>query len=170
MSPKNSQTKLSARKRLFAKLRYEDILKDEEIAKQCGIVRRTVYEWDGDPEVQKEMQRLGEADTQKAMRYFQKNAMRAAKATVKLTDVETIKDEAGKAIRQDFIQPGEVVRKAAADILQAQNINVKGLEKESPDVDDLLGSVDNGDIERRAKIIARRARKANKRGSASDRG
>lgn len=126
MSPKNSQTKLSGRKRLFAKLRYEDILKDEEIAERCGIVRRTVYEWDDDPEVQKEMARLGEADSQKSLRYFQKNSMRAAKATVKLTDIVNVKDDAGKTIRQDFVQPGEVVRKAAADILQAVKINVKG--------------------------------------------
>jgi len=168
-SPKTAQKVLSARKRLFAKLRYEDKINDEQIAQQCGINRRRIYEWDKEPEVIAEMKRLGRADTEKALRFFQRSSLRAAQATVKLTETRSIKDKEGKETKkQEFVQPGEVVRKASADILQGVEINVKGGEKDAPSIDDLLGSLNNGDIERRAKVIGERARKANQRSTPAD--
>jgi len=126
MSQKTAETRLTKKQLKFAKLKYEDDLNDEKIATLCGISARTVYEWIKKPEIQKEIDQLGEADTKTAFRYFQKNARRAAKVTVRLTDTESTKDEHGNIIKQTFIQPGEVVRKAAADILQAVKIDVKG--------------------------------------------
>lgn len=126
MAQKTSENSPTKRQLDFAKLKYEDELNDEEIAGIVGISARTVYEWIKRPEIQKEIDRLGEADTRNAVRFFQKNAKRAAKATVKLTETEDIKDKTGKIIQQNFIQPGEVVRKASADILQALKIDVKG--------------------------------------------
>lgn len=126
MSPKKTQSVLSARKRLFAKLRYEDKINDEQIAQQCGINRRRIYEWDKEPAVIAEMDRLGRADTEKAVRFFRHNSLRAAQATVKLTETRPIKNDKDKVIGQDFVQPGEVVRKASADILQAVEIPIKG--------------------------------------------
>jgi len=133
MSDKKRQNELTGKKRRFAELRYRDELTDEQIAAEIGIARSTIYKWDKLSEIQAEVARIGEADSQKALRFFQKNSVRAAKATVKLTETINIKDEKGKKIKdekgrdiQRFIQPGEVVRKAAADILQAVKINVKG--------------------------------------------
>lgn len=132
MSQKTSENSLTKRQLKFAKLKYEDDLNDEEIAVLCGISARTVYEWIKRPEIQREIDRLGEADTKTAVRYFQKNARRAAQATVKLTETHPMKDANGRVMLnkkgqefQEFIQPGEVVRKASADILQAVEINVK---------------------------------------------
>jgi|GEM_PF-5228550 len=126
MPPKKTQKVLSARKRLFAKLRYEDKLTDELIAKECGINRRRIYEWDKEPEVIAEMERLGRADTQKALRFFQRSSLRAAQATVKLTETRSVKDDKGNVTGQNFVQPGEVVRKASADILQTVDLPIKG--------------------------------------------
>ena len=126
MAQKTAENSPTKRQLDFAKLKYEDELNDEEIAVKVGISARTVYEWIKKPEIQKEIDRLGEADTRTAIRFFQKNAKRASKATVKLTEIENIKDKTGKVVQQNFIQPGEVVRKASADILQALKIDVKG--------------------------------------------
>jgi len=128
---KGQKVSLTEKQKEFAKLKYKDELTDEEIALKIGIGDRTVYRWTAKDEVQKEIDRLGEADTKTAIRYFQKNAKRAAKATVKLTETEDIKDKKGKIIKQIFIYPGEVVRKASADILQALKIDVKGGESGS---------------------------------------
>jgi predicted DNA-binding protein YlxM (UPF0122 family) len=125
MSDKGRQKPLTKRERDFAEMRYKDELIDEEIAAKVGIVRQTVYDWDKRPRIVAEIERLGRADAQRALRFFQKNAVRAAKATVKLTETRSVKDADGKVVSQDFVQPGEVVRKAAADILQGVNINVK---------------------------------------------
>ena len=125
MSDKARQKQLTKREREFAELRYRDELNDDQIAIKVGIHRATVYEWDKKPRIQEELERLGKADTQKALRFFQKSSVRAAKATVKLTETRPIKDEKGNVTGQDFVQPGEVVRKAAADILQGVEINVK---------------------------------------------
>lgn len=125
MLEKSKEKPLSKKERTFCQLKYEDEFTDEQIAMRIGISPSLVYEWIKKPRIQKEIDRLGEADTKTAIRVFQKNARRAAKATVKLTETRAVKDEKGKLISQDFVQPGEVVRKAAADILQAVEINVK---------------------------------------------
>lgn len=126
MSEKTREKTLTKRERLFCKLKYDDEFTDEAIARQVGISPSTLYEWEKRPRIIRGIDRLGEADTKSAIRYYQKNARRAAKATVKLTETENIKDKKGNTIKQIFIQPGEVVRKASADILQALKIDVKG--------------------------------------------
>lgn len=128
MSEKTREKTLTKRERLFCKLKYDDELTDEQIAHQVGISPSTLYEWEKRSRIIKETDRLGEADTKSAVRVYQQNAKRAAKATVKLTETENIKDENGNIVKQIFIQPGEVVRKASADILQALKIDVKGSE------------------------------------------
>lgn len=125
MSEKTGEKPLSPRERLLCELRYKDELNDEEIAKQVGIAPSTMYEWLKKPRIQDGIEQLGRADTQKALRFFQKSSLRAAQATVKLTETRSVKDDNGNVTGQDFVQPGEVVRKAAADILQGVDINVK---------------------------------------------
>lgn len=126
MSEKTGEKQLNKRELLLCELRYKDELNDEEIAKKVGIAPSTLYEWLQRPRIIAGIERLGRADTQKALRFFQRSSVRAAKATVKLTETRPVKDEEGKETKkQEFIQPGEVVRKAAADILQGVEINVK---------------------------------------------
>lgn len=125
MSEKTGEKQLNKRELLLCELRYKDELNDEEIAKQVGIAPSTLYEWLQRPRIIAGIERLGKADTQKALRFFQKSSLRAAQATVKLTETRQVKDEKSKATSQVFVQPGEVVRKAAADILQGVEINVK---------------------------------------------
>lgn len=126
MSEKTREKPLSKRERLFCQLRYKDEVNDAEIAAKVGIAPSTVYEWLKKPQIIAEIKRLGRADTERAVRFFERNSLRAAQATVKLTETRSVKDEKGNVVGQDFVQPGEVVRKAAADILQAVEVNVKG--------------------------------------------
>lgn len=136
MAHKKAEIRLTEKEIKFCILKYQDELTDAKIAQEIGISARTVYEWVKRPEIQAEIDQLGKADTQKAFRFFQKNAMGAAKAIMKLIETTQKKDKRGN-IRQTFIQPGEVVRRAAADILQAVKIEVKGPER-SEEVPNIL--------------------------------
>ena len=115
---------LTARQRLFAKLRYEDELPNPELAQKCGIADRTIYEWDKNPLIQEEIKRLAEADTRKAQRILERGSIAAAKALMELVE----KDNWRKLFNQ------EIARKAACDILQAAGIAIKPKENQEEGV------------------------------------
>lgn len=133
MLEKTREKPLSKRERLFCELRYKDEVNDEEIAQRVGIAPSTIYVWIKRLEIIAEIERLGKVDTERAVRFFRRGSLRAAKATMKLTETRLATDEKGKPVLdgkgrqlQDFVQPGEVVRKASADILQAVEVPIKG--------------------------------------------
>ena len=109
---------LSERQIEFAKLVYEDSLRDEEIAKICGIAPSTVYLWKKYPKILKLIDGLGEADTREAKLILKRGSKRAAKSLVALTQTEDNR----------FVYHEETVRKASCDILEGVEVNVKGLE------------------------------------------
>jgi hypothetical protein len=145
---------LSDREIEFAKLVYEDKLRDEEIAVQCGIATSTVYLWKKKARILKLIDQLGEADTRKAKLILMHGSVRAAKSLVLLT---ASKKDFTKNPEYEFNYNEETVRKAADDILQGIDVNVKGKEGETTDLSDLLGVVTNSDIKQRAEKIAKRA-------------
>lgn len=71
--------KINQRHIKFAKLVYEDELTDAEIAKECEVSLSHSYIWRKNPEIQKLIDQLGEADVQKAKRKIERTSIKAAK-------------------------------------------------------------------------------------------
>ena len=118
MADNGKNGELTARQRLFAKLRYEDGLPNPQLAERCGIADRTIYEWDQKPEIQTEMARLGKADTERAQRILERASVKAAKRLEVLADTGTSEPPLA-----------ETGRKAACDILDSVNVTTKTIEQ-----------------------------------------
>ena len=102
---------LTQKELLFAKLRYEGKLNNSEIVAEVGISDRTGDRWFKRPEIQAEIQRLGEADTARARAVLQRASVKAAEKLEKLAEHQTSDPPLA-----------ETGRKAACDILQGAKI------------------------------------------------
>lgn len=165
MAQTETKSALTARQIRFANLRYRDELNDEEIAKECGISRSTVYRWDEVPEIDVEMDRLAKADVKKAQRILERGSAKAAQTLLdlvsdknwhKLFNQETSRKAAG-----DILQGAAIVGSKSIDQGNVNVFNFGGLGKMFEGIDTgairrLLDDLRNGDRKKGTPPVASR--------------